>query len=72
MVGGVDLVFEGVSSGGGPIGDAPLGLIAFMPSPSTLEVSKPAKGFGSVLGLVLGTWRGLREWVGATNLVGMF
>ena len=59
MVGGGDLVISGFGSGGGAIGDASLGMIAFLASLSTLEASSLAIGIGIALGLVLGTWRGL-------------
>ena len=72
MLGGGDLGFSGFGKGGGPIDDALSDLIAFLSSPSVLEASDLAKDMGSALGLVLGTCRELREWVGATNFVGIF
>ena len=72
VVGGADLGFKGFGSGGGPIGNASSGSIAFLPAHSTLRASSFATGFGSVLGLVPATWRELREWVGGINSVGIF
>lgn len=71
MVGGAGLVFEGLGSGGGPIDDASSGLIALLPSPSTLEASNLAKGIDSGVGLVEETGGELWEWVGGTNFGGI-
>ena len=72
MVGGADLVFEGQGSGGGPIGNGSSGLIAFPRWSSTFRAPDLATGLDSALGLVLGSWGVLQEWVGGTTSVGIF
>ena len=71
-MGGDGLVFNEFGSGGGPIGNASLSLIAFLPSAPTLKASNSATGLGSALDLVLGTWRELQEWIGCIDRVGLF